>query len=95
MVLGPLLFAIALNAPQVGQLAGVGWLMFAMAAPFACSGMMLRRFSLRLAEAAGPLWRQIIELALVVAGIAGLSIGFVLVNMFAWIMGLGLLTSPH
>lgn len=95
LLLGPALFAIALNAPSIGRLAGAGWLMFAMAAPFACSGLMLRRFSLRLGEEIGPLWRRIVELALVVAGIAGLSIAFVFVDMFALIMGLGLLLSPH
>jgi len=94
-VLGPLLFGLGVAVPT-GATAGTGVLLFAMAAPFACSGLMLRRYGIQLAGDSNGLFFRVVELALVVLGIAVLSIAFVWVDMlllilvpYAWMLGTG------
>lgn len=81
-VLGPLLFAVGLLVSGWGGAVGTGVLLFAMAPPFACSGLMLRRFAPHLAADRSSLFFRVLELALVVLAIAVLSIAFVFVDMF-------------
>lgn len=86
-VLGPALFAAGLLLPGSGSAAFAGLLLFAMAVPFACSGLLLRRFAPYLAKEESSLFFRVLELALVVLSIAVLSIAFVFVNVFVllWI----------
>ncbi|RDV46781.1 hypothetical protein DOE76_01725 [Leifsonia sp. ku-ls] len=93
-VLGPVLFVAALLHPAVGGAAYTGVLLFAMAAPFACSGLLLRRFAPHLERDGSALFFRVIELAAVVLAIAVLSIAFVWVDMlvlillsYGWMLG--------
>lgn len=93
-VLGPVMFALGQLGIGSGGAAYTGVLLFAMAAPFCCSGLMLRRFAPHLDRGGNALFFQVIELIAVVLFIAVLSIAFVFVDMFVltllswtWVLG--------
>lgn len=93
-VLGPVLFALAQLRMGSGGAAYTGVLLLAMAAPFCCSGLLLRRFAPYLDQDGNALFFRVIELIAVVLSIAVLSIAFVFVDMFvlillswAWVLG--------
>ncbi|NUU07600.1 hypothetical protein [Leifsonia sp. C5G2] len=93
-VLGPALFGLAQLRIGAGGAAYTGVLLVAMAAPFCCSGLMLRRFAPHLDSGGNALFFRVIELIAVVLFIAVLSIAFVFVDMFvlillswAWVLG--------
>jgi hypothetical protein len=85
-VLGPALFVLALLVPAAGRAGFTGMLLFPMAAPFACSGLMLRRYAAHLGRDRNALFFRAIELAVVVLSIAVLSIAFVYVDMLVLIL---------
>ena len=61
----------------------------AMVAPFICSGLMLRSFAGDLAHDSTSTLYRVFQLALVVAGIAVTSFGFVFFSVFVLLVFLG------
>ncbi len=86
LVLGPVTFVVGYNVPGASSLTFVGLLMFAMAAPFAVSGRLLRAQALRLARSTHELWLKIVELAVAGLGIALLAFVFVFIDVFVLIL---------
>ncbi|MDR6613533.1 hypothetical protein [Leifsonia sp. 1010] len=87
-LLGPVGLALVPNREIAAFVAPPGYLLTAMAAPLACSGLMLRRFSLELAKDSTSLAWRIVELAFVVLLIAALSIAFVWLDMVILILSI-------
>ncbi|MFF1572487.1 hypothetical protein ACFVWR_07035 [Leifsonia sp. NPDC058292] len=85
-IVGPVLLVLDLQPEVLRFLGPTGLLLIAMAAPFACSGLMLRRFATELGRDTTSVAFRIFQLVIVVLSIAALSIAFVFLDMLVLIL---------